>query len=155
MGIISDIEKKHLRKEIPPFSVGDAVEVHVLISEGEKERVQIYAGTVISRKGSGMREMFTVRRIVQGEGVERTWPLHSPKIAKVVVTKAGKVRRAKLFYLRDRTGKSVRIEESVEETVRIKKEARDREAERAKTAPAPKPEGAAEKPAHKKAGGKK
>ena len=144
MNTINDIEKKHMKKEIPTFSVGDAVEVHCLISEGEKERVQVYAGTVISRKGAGLREMFTVRRIVQGEGVERTWPLHSPKVAKIVVTKAGKVRRAKLYYLRGRTGKSVRIEESVDETVRLKKEARDRDAERAKEAPVEKPAGKAE-----------
>src|SRR5437763_12875306 len=100
------------QKENPPeFEIGDQVEVHQRILEGEKERTQLFSGVVISRRGEGMREMFTVRRIVQGEGVERTFPLHSPRIAKVDVKRAGRVRRAKLYYLRDRVGKATRLRE--------------------------------------------
>src|SRR5215831_18451212 len=99
------VEEASIKKEPPEFNIGDQVEVHQRILEGEKERVQVFSGTVISRKGEGMREMFTVRRIVQSEGVERTFPLNSPKIAKIEVKRSGKVRRAKLYYLRDRVGK--------------------------------------------------
>lgn len=99
------VEDTGLKKEVPEFEIGDSVDVHLKILEGEKERTQIFAGLVISRKGEGMREMFTVRRTVQNEGVERTFPLHSPKIAKIEVKRSGKVRRAKLYYLRDRVGK--------------------------------------------------
>jgi large subunit ribosomal protein L19 len=102
---ITQVEEAGLKKEVPQFEIGDSVEVHQKILEGEKERTQIFAGLVISRKGEGMREMFTVRRVVQGEGVERTFPLNSPKIAKVDVKRSGKVRRAKLYYLRDRVGR--------------------------------------------------
>lgn len=102
---ITKVEEAGLKKEAPQFEIGDSVEVHQKILEGEKERTQIFSGLVISRKGDGMREMFTVRRVVQGEGVERTFPLNSPKIAKVEVKRSGKVRRAKLYYLRDRVGK--------------------------------------------------
>jgi large subunit ribosomal protein L19 len=102
---IAKVEEAGLKKEVPDFDIGDSVEVHQKILEGEKERTQIFAGLVIARKGEGMREMFTVRRVVQGEGVERTFPLNSPKIAKVEVKRSGKVRRAKLYYLRDRVGK--------------------------------------------------
>src|SRR6516162_10044086 len=102
---IALVEEAGLKKEVPLFEIGDSVEVYQKILEGEKERTKIFAGLVISRKGEGMREMFTVRRIVQGEGVERTFPLNSPKIAKVDVKRSGKVRRAKLYYLRDRVGK--------------------------------------------------
>src|SRR5438067_3214451 len=109
--IIADVEESGLKKDPPKFDIGDQVEVHQRILEGEKERVQIFAGTVIARKGDGMREMYTVRRIVQGEGVERIFPLHSPKIAKVEVKRTGEVRRAKLFYLRDRVGKATRLRE--------------------------------------------
>src|SRR5207244_10545018 len=87
------------------------VEVHLRILEGQKERIQIFSGTVIARRGDGLREMFTVRRVVQGEGVERVFPLHSPKIAKVVVKRTGEVRRAKLYYLRQRVGKATRLRE--------------------------------------------
>src|SRR5207249_6103378 len=93
------------------FEIGDTVDVHQKILEGEKERTQVFSGLVISRKGDGMREMFTVRRVVQGEGVERTFPLNSPKIAKIDVKRSGKVRRAKLYYLRDRVGKATRLRE--------------------------------------------
>jgi large subunit ribosomal protein L19 len=102
---ITQVEEAGLKKEVPQFDIGDSVDVHLRILEGEKERTQVFSGLVISRKGDGMREMFTVRRVVQGEGVERTFPLNSPKIAKVEVKRSGKVRRAKLYYLRDRVGK--------------------------------------------------
>jgi large subunit ribosomal protein L19 len=97
--------------DYPQFTIGDSVEVHQRILEGEKERVQVFAGVVISRRGEGMRESFTVRRIVQGEGVERTFPVHSPRIAKIDVKRTGRVRRAKLYYLRDRVGKATRLKE--------------------------------------------
>ena len=109
--IISLVEETGLKKDVPDFTIGDQVEVHQRILEGEKERVQIFTGVVISRRGEGMREMFTVRRIVQGEGVERTFPVNSPKIAKVEVKRTGVVRRAKLYYLRERVGKSTRLRE--------------------------------------------
>ena len=105
------VEADHLKKDLADFEIGDQVEVHQRILEGQKERVQIFNGVVIARRGEGMREMFTVRRIVQGEGVERTFPLHSPKIAKVEVKRTGQVRRAKLYYLRDRVGKATRLRE--------------------------------------------
>src|SRR6202166_3290259 len=109
---ITKVEESGLKKDTPQFDIGDSVEVHQKILEGEKERTQIFAGLVISRKGDGMREMFTVRRVVQGEGVERTFPINSPKIAKVEVKRSGKVRRAKLYYLRDRVGKeAIRLRE--------------------------------------------
>ena len=109
--MIALVEETGLKKDMPDFAIGDQVEVHQRILEGEKERVQIFAGVVISRRGEGMRSMFTVRRIVQGEGVERTFPLHSPKIAKVEVKRTGVVRRAKLYYLRERVGKATRLRE--------------------------------------------
>jgi len=108
---VYEVERQQMREEIPEFAIGDTVDVHVRIVEGEKERVQIFNGTVIARKGSGVRETFTVRRIVQGEGVERTFPIHSPKLVKVVVKRRGRVRRAKLYYLRDRVGKATRVRE--------------------------------------------
>src|SRR5215510_2653768 len=107
--ILKLVEKSSLKAEMPQFSVGDTVDVHTRILEGEDERIQIFSGTVIGRSGSGSREMFTVRRIVAGEGVERKFPLHSPKIAKVEVKRSGVVRRAKLYFLRDRVGKAVRL----------------------------------------------
>jgi len=108
------VEKTSLKGEVPQFAVGDTVDVHTRILEGEDERIQIFAGTVIARSGSGTREMFTVRRIVSGEGVERKFPLHSPKIAKIEVKRSGTTRRAKLYYLRDRVGKSVKLRERKE-----------------------------------------
>jgi large subunit ribosomal protein L19 len=104
-------EQSSLRTKPLEFEIGDTVEVHTRILEGEKERIQIFTGVVLARRGSGTRETFTVRRIVAGEGVERTFPVHSPKIAKLNVKRHGVVRRAKLFYLRDRTGKSTRLAE--------------------------------------------
>ena len=103
--------------EVAKFAIGDTVDVHTRILEGEKERVQIFNGVVIARSGSGSREMFTVRRIVAGEGVERKFPLHSPKIAKIEVKRSGVSRRAKLYYLRDRVGKAVRLREKREDAV--------------------------------------
>jgi large subunit ribosomal protein L19 len=100
-----------MKSEVPAFDVGDQVDVHQRILEGQKERTQVFSGTVIAKRGDGMREMFTVRRIVQGEGVERVFPVHSPKIAKIEVKRTGKVRRAKLYYLRDRVGKATRLRE--------------------------------------------
>ena len=105
------VERSSMKEKIPHFEIGDTVDVHVRILEGEKERIQIFNGVVIARQGSHTREMFVVRRIVQGEGVERKFPIHSPRIADVVVKRSGKVRRAKLYYLRDRTGKAVRLKE--------------------------------------------
>jgi large subunit ribosomal protein L19 len=105
------VEKTSLKEDPPRFQIGDTVEVHCRILEGDKERIQIFNGVVIARSGSGTREMFTVRRIVQGEGVERKFPVHSPRIAKVVVQRSAVVRRAKLYFLRDRVGKAVRLRE--------------------------------------------
>ena len=109
--ILKLVEKSSLKAEMPKFAIGDTVDVHTRILEGEDERIQIFSGTVIGRSGSGSREMFTVRRIVAGEGVERKFPVHSPKIAKIDVKRSGVTRRAKLYYLRDRVGKSVRLRE--------------------------------------------
>ena len=109
--LIRDIEKEQMKAECPAFNVGDTVEVHVNIVEGERKRVHVFTGIVISRTGSGIREMFTVRRIVAGEGVERAFPLHSPAIADIKVVRFGKVRRSKLHYLRRRVGKSAQVKE--------------------------------------------
>lgn len=109
--LIRKAEEPFLKRKLPYFEIGDTVEVHCRILEGEKERIQIFSGVVIARSGSGAREMFTVRRIVQGEGVERKFPLHSPRIARIRVKRAGRVRRAKLYYLRERVGKAVRLKE--------------------------------------------
>ncbi|HMJ06562.1 MAG TPA: 50S ribosomal protein L19 [Chthoniobacterales bacterium] len=103
--IIDTIEKEQQKTDLTTFNVGDGIRVHTKVKEGDKERIQIFAGIVIGRKGRGINETFTVRRISYGEGVERVFPLHSPRIAKVEVEKAGKARRAKLNYLRDRKGK--------------------------------------------------
>lgn len=103
--IITRINAEQLKKEVAPFNVGDTVKVHTRVIEGDKERIQIFAGIVIARKGCGLNAAFTVRKISYGEGVERVFPLHSPKVAKIEVTKPGKVRRARLHYLRGRQGK--------------------------------------------------
>src|SRR5262245_36690410 len=107
--ILDAVEKSSIKPETADFAIGDTVDVHTRILEGEKERIQIFSGVVIARSGSGTREMFVVRRIVAGEGVERKFPLHSPKIAKIEVKRQGVVRRAKLYFLRDRVGKAVRL----------------------------------------------
>ncbi len=111
MNLIDIIEKENLRENVTEFEVGDTVKVYVKIIEGNKERIQAYEGVVIARKNGSVRESFTVRRISFGVGVERTFPLHSPKIDKIEVIKKGKVRRAKLFYLKDRTGNAAKIKE--------------------------------------------
>ena len=108
---IEAVEQTSLKESVPKFEIGDTVDVHVRILEGDKERIQVYNGVVIARSGRGVREMFIVRRIVQGEGVERKFPVHSPRIADVVVKRSGKVRRAKLYFLRERSGKAVRLKE--------------------------------------------
>jgi large subunit ribosomal protein L19 len=105
------VEQSSMKPKLPKFEIGDTVDVHVRILEGEKERIQIFNGVVIAKSGAKTREMFTVRRIVQGEGVERKFPVHSPRIADIVVKRSGKVRRAKLYYLRERSGKAVRLKE--------------------------------------------
>lgn len=112
--LIVAAEASSLRKDPVEFAIGDTVDVHQRILEGDKERIQIFNGVVIARRGTGINENFTVRRIVAGEGVERTFPIHSPKLAKVVVKRHGKVRRAKLFYLRGRVGKATRLVERTE-----------------------------------------
>jgi large subunit ribosomal protein L19 len=109
--LLEVVEQSTMKATVPSFEIGDTVDVHVRILEGDKERIQIFNGVVIGRSGSGSREMFIVRRIVQGEGVERKFPLHSPRIADIVVKRSGKVRRAKLYYLRQRSGKAVRLKE--------------------------------------------
>jgi len=121
------VEKTSMKDEKPQFEIGDTVDVHCRILEGEKERTQVFSGVVIGRSGSGTREMFTVRRIVQGEGVERKFPLQSPRIAKVEVTRSAVVRRAKLYFLRDRVGKATRLKERrVERKVEDKPKAKRR-----------------------------
>ena len=105
MNIIDKIEKEQLKDDIVPFKVGDSVRVHTRVIEGDKERIQVFQGIVIARQGGGLNEAFTVRRISYGQGVERVFPLHSPKIARIEVEKVGTARRAKLNYLRNRKGK--------------------------------------------------
>lgn len=105
------VEQSAMKDTPPEFQIGDTVDVHLKILEGNKERIQVFTGVVIARSGEGSKEMFTVRRIVAGEGVERKFPIHSPKIEKVEVKRSGVVRRAKLYYLRDRVGKAVRLKE--------------------------------------------
>ena len=110
---IAQIEKSFLRDDVPEFSSGDTVRVHVKIKEGEKERIQVFQGTVISRRGGGTAETFTVRKVSSGIGVERIFPLHSPNLAKIERIRVGQVRRGKLYYLRGLTGKSARIKEEI------------------------------------------
>lgn len=111
MNIIEALEKEQLRSDIPEFAPGDTVRVHAKIVEGNRERIQVFEGVVIGRQGTGVRETFTVRRISYGVGVERTFPVHSPRVAKIEVVRRGVVRRAKLYYLRNLTGKAARIKE--------------------------------------------
>ena len=111
--IIRNIEAAQLKAEVPEFRVGDTVRVHALIKEGNRERIQIFEGTVLKRQGGSTRETFTVRKSSNGVGVEKTWPLHSPHVVKVEVVRYGKVRRAKLNYLRDRVGKAAKVKERV------------------------------------------
>jgi large subunit ribosomal protein L19 len=109
MDLIRQIELENMKPDVPAFGVGDTVDVHYLISEGNKERIQVFTGTVIAISGSGLRRTALVRRLVAGEGVERTFPLHSPRVKDIKVKSSGRTRRAKLYYLRDRVGKSVRL----------------------------------------------
>lgn len=111
---IKFMESSHLKKAIPDFKVGDTVSVHVKIVEEEKARTQVFEGIVIAKKGSGLRSTFTVRKISFGEGVERVFPVHSPFIEKIVVTKRGEVKRSKLYYLRKKIGKATKVEEKIE-----------------------------------------
>ena len=111
MNIIETLEKEQLRSDIPAFGPGDTLRVHAKIVEGNRERIQVFEGVVIGRQGTGVRETFTVRRISYGIGVERMFPVHSPRIAKIEVVRHGIVRRAKLYYLRKLTGKAARIKE--------------------------------------------
>ena len=117
--IMRIVETGTLKNDIPDFRVGDRVEVHQKILDGAKERVQVFEGDVIARQNAGAAETVTVRRLVQGEGVERIFPIHSPRIAKIVVKKAGMVRRAKLYYLRDRVGKATKIRDDVKRQTKI------------------------------------
>ena len=110
--IIKNIESAQLKAEVPEFRVGDTVRVHALIKEGNRERIQIFEGTVLKRQGGSTRETFTVRKSSNGVGVEKTWPIHSPHVVKVEVIRQGKVRRAKLNYLRDRVGKAAKVKEA-------------------------------------------
>jgi large subunit ribosomal protein L19 len=110
--LLEKVEQSQLKEKAPDFQIGDSVRVHVKIKEGDKERIQVYAGTVIARNGGGSTETFTVRHISYGEGVERVFPLHSPYVTKVEVERSGMVRRAKLYYLRDRTSKQSRLKEA-------------------------------------------
>ena len=111
--IIKNIEAEQLKKDVPQFNVGDTVRVHALIKEGNRERIQIFEGTVLKKQGGSTRATFTVRKASNGVGVEKTWPLHSPHAKEVEVIRRGKVRRAKLNYLRDRVGKAAKVKELV------------------------------------------
>jgi large subunit ribosomal protein L19 len=111
--IVEQLESESLRKDIPDFSPGDTVVVQVKVKEGNRERLQAYEGIVVARRNRGLQSSFTVRKVSHGEGVERVFPLHSPTVAEIKVKRRGDVRRAKLYYLRDRSGKSARIREKV------------------------------------------
>ncbi len=134
MDAISKIESKHIKKRIPKFSSGDTVKVQVKIKEGDKERSQVFEGVVLQRRGEGTGETFTVRKVSSGIGVERIFPLHSPNLSKIKVLKRGKVRRAKIFYLRKLMGKSAKIEEQrdkyVEEEIKQEEEEKKEEVEK-------------------------
>ncbi|MDO5553168.1 MAG: 50S ribosomal protein L19 [Planctomycetia bacterium] len=133
--IIRSIEGRAKKENVSVFEVGDTVNVHCRIFEGGKERIQIFNGVVIARNGGGSREMFTVRRVVAGEGVERKFPVHSPRIAKVEVVRSAVVRRAKLYFLRDRVGKAVRLtERRVERAADVAKTSKMKRGKKAKAA---------------------
>ena len=118
--LLDAVESSCLKKEIPYFEIGDTVDVHCRIQEGNKTRTQIFTGTVIARKGRGINEMFTVRRMVSNEGIERIFPIHSPNVLDIQPTRSGKVRRAKLYYLRERVGKAVRLAQRHSDHTRTK-----------------------------------
>jgi len=109
--VIKELTAKHIKEDIPDFAVGDTVKVSVKVREGERERIQVFEGVVIKRRGSGIQESYTVRRISHGIGVERVFPLHSPLVDKIEVSRRGRVRRSKLYYLRDRVGRAARVKE--------------------------------------------
>jgi large subunit ribosomal protein L19 len=113
MNIIQAIENEQIKKEVPSFNVGDTVKVHLLIKEGKRERIQMFEGLVIKRQNGGVNETFTVRKISYGVGVEKTLPVHSPKVEKIEVVRRGKVRRSKLYYIRERVGKAARVKERI------------------------------------------
>ena len=113
MDYIKSIEDAQIKSEVTDFKVGDTVKVHAKVKEGNRERIQIFEGTVIGKHGGGISETFTVRRVAYGCGVEKTFPLHSPNVKDIVVIRRGKVRRAKLYYLRDRVGKSSKVKEKI------------------------------------------
>lgn len=113
MNLIKMLEQEQLRTDLPVVEIGDYVKVHLKVKEGTRERIQVFEGTVISKRGSGIKESFNVRRISYGVGVERILPVHSPKIADIEIVRKGKVRRAKLYYLRDRVGKSAKVREKL------------------------------------------
>lgn len=117
--IIREIEQDQMKKALPEFKVGDTVRVHAKIVEGAKERVQVFEGVVIKRQNGSVRETFTVRRLSYGVGVEKTWPLHSPRVDDVEVVRRGVVRRAKLFYLRGRIGKAAKVKEEIFRKVKV------------------------------------
>jgi large subunit ribosomal protein L19 len=144
---IEQLEKAYLKDKVPTFKSGDTVRVHVKIKEGDKERVQVFQGTVIGRRGAGVSETFTVRKMSSGIGVERIFPLHSPNVSKIERIRLGKVRRAKLYYMRGLTGKSARIDEMLEENKGDEKNTEEMKAEPKKTS--------RKKAAGKKAEGKK
>ena len=111
--IIRELEQEQMKSEITPFNIGDTVRVHAKVVEGTRERIQVYEGVVIKRQNGGINETFTVRRLASGIGVERTWPIHSPRIDHIEVVRRGVVRRAKLFYLRNRIGKAAKVKEVI------------------------------------------
>ncbi len=113
MDALKQISQSSMKTEVPAFNVGDTVKVHVKIKEGEKERIQVFEGTVIAKKHGGIAETFTVRRVSYGCGIERVFPLHSPNVAKVELVRSGRVRRSKLYYLRDRVGKAAKVKEKI------------------------------------------
>jgi large subunit ribosomal protein L19 len=122
MDLIGQLERENGKKNLPTVHIGDTVEVNYLIKEGDKERIQLFIGTVIALKNRGIRRNVVVRRIVQGEGVERTFPMHSPRVKDIVVTRRGETRRAKLYFLRDRVGKQTRLKELLGDKVRKERE---------------------------------
>ena len=113
MDVIKELAAEQLKKDVPEILIGSTVKVHVRIKEGEKERIQVFEGTVIAKKHGGINETFTVRRVVHGCGIERVFPLHSPSVDKVEIVREGVVRRAKLYYLRDRVGKASKVKEKI------------------------------------------
>ena len=136
-GVIQKLEEEHLKKDIPAFKVGDTLKIHTRIIEGDKERIQVFSGTVIARKGTGLSETFSLHRVAFGEGMERVFPLHSPKIARIEIIKRGDVRRSKLYYLRGTHGKKSKVKALYTAGNVVEPSAKEREAEAEATASAP------------------